>query len=86
MIDNLLIIFTCQVLEYQPEPSNQWTRVGQIETKRANHAVLSIGCEALLSSLPGYLELDDLIVRLSYHHPYQHYQQHHHYPTCQNKS
>ena len=47
MIDNLLIIFVCQVLEYQPEPSNQWTTVGQLETGRDGHAVLSIGPELL---------------------------------------
>jgi len=35
------------VLEYQPEPLNQWTTVGQLETGRYNHAVLSIGSEAL---------------------------------------
>ena len=48
MIDNdKLIIFACQVLEYQPEPSNQWTTVGQLETGRNYHAVLSIDSEAL---------------------------------------
>jgi len=36
-----------EVLEYQPEPSNQWTTVGQLETGRSAHAVLSIGSEAL---------------------------------------
>jgi len=36
-----------EVLEYQPEPSNQWTTVGQLETGRWYHAVLSIGSEAL---------------------------------------
>jgi len=35
------------VLEYQPEPLNQWTTVGQLETGRWNHAVLSINSEAL---------------------------------------
>ena len=63
MIDNdKLIIFACQVLEYQPEPSNQWTTVGHLEKKRACHAVLSIGCKALLPSLQGCLEQDDLFV------------------------
>merc|ERR1712126_352257 len=36
-----------EVLEYQPEPSNQWTTVGQLETGRWYHAVLSIDSEAL---------------------------------------
>jgi len=36
-----------EVLEYQPEPSNQWTTVGQLETGREGHAVLSIGPELL---------------------------------------
>jgi len=36
-----------EVLEYQPEPLNQWTTVGQLETQRWRHAVLSISSEAL---------------------------------------
>merc|ERR1711962_1487183 len=39
-----------EVVEYQPEPLNQWTSVGQLEAKRNNHAVLSIGLE--LSPMP----------------------------------
>ena len=35
------------MLEYQPEPSNLWTTVGQLETGRYAHAVLSIDLEAL---------------------------------------
>ena len=59
MIDNnKLIIFACQVLEYQPEPSNQWTTVGQLATGRYDHAVLSIGSEAL-PCLQGYFEYAD---------------------------
>ena len=61
--DDDLIIFACQVLEYQPEPSNQWTTVGQLETGRGWHAVLSIGSEAL-PCLQGCLEQDDLFVDL----------------------
>ena len=49
------------MLEYQPEPSNQWTTVGQLETGRDRHAVLSIGSE-VLSCLQGCLEQDDLFV------------------------
>ena len=47
MIDNKLFIFACQVLEYQPEPADQWTTLGQLETTRRNHAVFSIGSETL---------------------------------------
>jgi len=36
-----------EVLEYQPEPSNQWTTVGQLETGKSYHAVLSIDSGAL---------------------------------------
>jgi len=36
-----------EVLEYQPEPANQWTTVGQLETGRYVHAVLSIDSKAL---------------------------------------
>ena len=61
--DDELIIFACQVLEYQPEPSNQWTTVGQLETGRQAHAVLSIGPEAL-PCLQGCLIQDDLFVDL----------------------
>ena len=53
------IIFACQVLEYQPEPSNQWTTVGQLEEKRMAHAVLSID-PGLLQCLEGFLKRDDL--------------------------
>ena len=62
--DNKLIIFSCHVLEYQPD--NQWTTVGQLETARRNHAVLSID-SGELPCLEGYLEQDDLFVGLSYH-------------------
>ena len=48
----------CQVLEYQPEPSNEWTTVGQLETGRFAHAVLSIDSEAL-PCLQGYFEYAD---------------------------
>ena len=68
MIDNnKLIIFACQVLEYQPEPSNQWTTVGQLETARYAHAVLSIGSEAL-PCLQGCLEQDDVFAESQYYH------------------
>ena len=75
----------CQVLEYQPEPSNRWTTVGQLETGRSYHAVLSIDSEAL-PCLQGCLKKDDVFVESQYYHQDYHYQQHfyHHHPTCQD--
>ena len=54
----LLTIYSCQVLEYQPDPSNQWTIVGNIETWRSKHALLSITPELLpcLEGWTGWLE------------------------------
>ena len=61
--DNDLIIFACQVLEYQPEPSNQWRNVGHLETERSGHAVLSIS-SGLLPCLEGCLALHDWFDKL----------------------
>ena len=36
-----------QVLEYHPEPWDQWVAVGSLEVGRKSHAVLSIGVEHL---------------------------------------
>ena len=58
-----LITFVCQVLEYQPEPSNKWTTVGRLEAKKEWHAVLSIGPE-LLPCLEGCLALHDWFDKL----------------------
>ena len=58
-----LINFVCQVLEYQPEPSNKWTTVGRLEAKKEWHAVLSIGPE-LLSCLEGCLALHNWFDKL----------------------
>ena len=65
--DNELIIFACQVLEYQPEPSNLWTTVGQLETGRYDHTVLSIDSEAL-TCLQGCIGQDDLFVDHDHDH------------------
>merc|ERR1712126_148090 len=48
--------FKSGVLEYPPEPSNQWITVGQLKRKRRNHGVLSITPE-LLPCLEGCLVL-----------------------------
>ena len=72
------IIFACQVLEYQPEPSNNWTSVGELETKRHNHAILSITSE-LLPCLEGCLVLSKLmkVEYLNVHLVYVMYQKYH---------
>ena len=36
-----------QVLEYHPEPWNQWLEVGNLEDRRVAHAVLSVGPQQL---------------------------------------
>ena len=46
------------MLEYQPEPLNQWTTIGQLETGRTAHAALSIGSE-VLPCLQGHFEYAD---------------------------
>ena len=35
--------YVCQVLEYHPEPWNEWTAIGEIEEARESHTVLSFG-------------------------------------------
>ena len=39
--------FAWQVLEYHPEPWDQWVTVGNISVARSSHAVLSIGPQQL---------------------------------------
>ena len=39
--------FACQVLEYQPQPWNQWVQVGDLVQARVWHTTLSIGPEQL---------------------------------------
>ena len=39
--------FTCQVLEYHPQPWNQWVHLGDLQHARDSHATLSIGTEQL---------------------------------------
>ena len=39
--------FAWQVLEYHPEPWDQWVTVGNIQVARDSHAVLSIGPQQL---------------------------------------
>ena len=51
--DQLCFSFACQVLEYHPQPWNQWLHVGDLEDARRNHATLSIGPEQLPCLLSG---------------------------------
>jgi len=39
--------YRSEVLEYQPEPLNQWVTIGNLEEARGFHATLSIGAEQL---------------------------------------
>ena len=45
--DQVCFSFACQVLEYQPQPWNEWVKVGNIVEAKAEHATLSIGVEQL---------------------------------------
>ena len=38
---------SCQVLEYRPEPWDEWVSVGDIQVGRGNHAILSIEASQL---------------------------------------
>ena len=40
-------MFACQVLEYHPEPWNQWITVGDLEIAKGWHAALPIGTQQL---------------------------------------
>ena len=45
--DQSCFSFAFQVLEYHPQPSNQWVKVGNIQQARRGHATLSIGAGQL---------------------------------------
>ena len=45
--DQVCFSFACQVLEYHPQPWNQWVQVGDLVQARSYHATLSIGAEQL---------------------------------------
>ena len=47
ILSNFGSILLFQVLEYHPEPWDQWVAVGSFEVGRSSHAVLSIGVEHL---------------------------------------
>jgi len=45
--------YRSEVLEYQPEPLNQWLTIGNLEEARFDHATVSIGAEQLPCLLSG---------------------------------
>ena len=49
----LCFSFAFQVLEYHPQPWNQWLHVGDLEDARRGHATLTIGPEQLPCLLSG---------------------------------
>ena len=51
--DQVCFYFAWQVLEYQPQPWNQWVQVGDLQQARSEHATLSIGVEQLPCLLSG---------------------------------
>ena len=51
--DQVCSYFAFQVLEYHPQPWNQWVQVGDLAQARAAHATLSIGVEQLSCLLSG---------------------------------
>ena len=51
--DQVRFSFACQVLEYHPQPLNQWVKIGDLQQARGYHATLSIGPEQLSCLLPG---------------------------------
>ena len=51
--DQVCFSFACQVLEYHPQPWNQWVQVGDLQQARQEHATISIGPEQLPCLLSG---------------------------------
>ena len=51
--DQVYFSFACQVLEYHPQPWNQWVKVGDLQQAKFSHATLSIGPEQLSCLLSG---------------------------------
>ena len=45
--DQVCFSFACQVLEYHPQPWDEWLQVGDLQQARYVHATLSIGPEQL---------------------------------------
>ena len=51
--DQVWFSFAFQVLEYHPQPWNQWVKIGDLAQARVGHATLSIGVEQLPCLLSG---------------------------------
>ena len=51
--DQVCISFACQVLEYHPQPWNQWVKIGDLQQARDSHATISIGPEQLSCLVSG---------------------------------
>ena len=45
--DQVCFSFACQVLEYHPQPWNEWVKVGDLVQPREVHATLTIGPDQL---------------------------------------
>jgi len=39
--------YRSEVLEYHPEPLNQWVLIGHLQSGKSSHAVLSVGSQQL---------------------------------------
>ena len=52
------------MLEYHPEPLNQWSLVGHLQSGKAYHAVLSVGSQQLpcLSTGRSFEQIKDLMI------------------------
>ena len=62
--DQVCFYFACQVLEYQPQPWNQWVKIGDLQQARAAHATLSIGPEQLACLFPGESFNIEMIIKV----------------------
>ena len=51
--DQVCSYFAFQVLEYHPQPWNQWVQLGDLQQARFYHATISIGQEQLPCLLSG---------------------------------
>ena len=62
--DQVCSYFAFQVLEYHPQPWNQWVQVGDLVEARREHATLSIGVEQLPCLLSGESFNMEMIIKV----------------------
>ena len=62
--DQVYFSFACQVLEYHPQPWNQWIKVGDLQPARMAHATLSIGPVQLACLLSGESFNMEMIIKV----------------------